>query len=77
VPNAPATTTPTDTPDPTKLNPVSMVVSVNDGPFKNTSMTFSGNTGTISFSYDGVSYTVEGIDINPIFTDSSLLQYDN
>lgn len=51
VPNAPATTSAsTDTPDPTKLNPVSMVVSVNDGPFSNTSMTFSGNAGTISFS---------------------------
>lgn len=68
---------PAETPDPNKLNPVSLVLSVNDGPFRNTAITFKAETGSLSFSYEGISYTVQGFEINPIFTDSALLQFDN
>lgn len=79
VPNAPGATPAQapETPDPNKLNPVSLVLSINDGPFRNASMTFSAEAGSLSFSYEGISYTVQGFEINPIFSDSSLLAYDN
>lgn len=68
---------PAETPDPSKLNPVSLVLSVNDGPFRNTAITFSAEAGSLSFSYEGISYTVQGFEVNPIFSDSALLQFDN
>jgi len=36
--------------DPNKLNPVSLMVSVNDGSFKNASLTFSLENSNMSFS---------------------------
>jgi len=39
-----------DIPDPNKLNPVSLMVSVNDGAFKNASITFSLENANMSFS---------------------------
>lgn len=59
--------------DPNKLNPVSLVMSLNDGPFRNAQLKFSLESASVSFSYEGKAFNIQGIDINPMFSDQTLL----